>query len=214
MSNQHDFILLDRSGSMSDKWEETLSSINAYVKELADENVETAVTLAMFDGHQQRCDFEVIRNKVAPKNWQDLTKKDATPRGWTPLNDAIGEVVGLANTGAYDKVAIIIMTDGHENASQELTVEQAKQLLEDCRQKGWQVIFLGANYDNVVQAANYGNAQDATVQVSTANLGMAMRATAQSRRLYGSGATQSMSYSSEQQVAWKSDSKTSNSSNS
>lgn len=67
----------------------------------------------------------------------------------TPLNDAVGRIVARANAGNYDKVAIIIMTDGGENHSRELTVEGAKKLLDDCRAKGWQVIFLGASYDNV-----------------------------------------------------------------
>lgn len=49
---QHDFILLDRSGSMSDpagNWAEALSAVNAYVKKLADDKVDTGVTLATFD---------------------------------------------------------------------------------------------------------------------------------------------------------------------
>ena len=186
---QHDFILLDRSGSMQDKWDELLSSINAYVKKLADDNVDTGVTLAVFDYHEG-FKFDVIRDRIIPKTWHPVTDKDATPRGMTPLNDATGRIVSLAEAGNYDKVAIIIMTDGLENHSREMTVDQAKAALERCRTKNWQVIFLGANFDNAQQAASYGNAAHATVQVAKANLTGTMHQTANMRAAYGSvGAT-------------------------
>lgn len=201
MSNQHDFILLDRSGSMADKWHETLSSINAYVKQLAEENVETEVTLAVFDG-RQGCDFEVIRNKVAPNQWEDLSKADASPRGWTPLNDAIGELVALANKDTYDKAVLVIMTDGAENASKNLTLTQAKQLLDGCRAKGWQIIFLGADYDNAAEAASYGNMAAGTAQVSSDMLVRAMKNTASLRASYGLTG-QSMSFSNKMKAEFK-----------
>ena len=45
----HVYILLDRSGSMADKWAETLSAITGYVAELAHTTPTLAVTLAAFD---------------------------------------------------------------------------------------------------------------------------------------------------------------------
>jgi hypothetical protein len=182
---QHDFILLDRSGSMQDKWDESLSSINAYVKKLADDNVDTGVTLATFDYHDG-FKFDVIRDRIIPKTWHTVTDKDATPRGMTPLNDATGRIVSLAEAGNYDKVAIIIMTDGLENHSREMTVDQAKAALDRCRAKNWQVIFLGANFDNAQQAASYGNAAHATVQVAKANLAGTMHQAANMRAAYAS----------------------------
>lgn len=171
---QHDFILLDRSGSMSSMWTEALNSVNAYVKKLADENVDTGVTLAVFDAEIGNLDFNIIRDRITPQTWKPVSDEDASPRGMTPLNDATGKIVNLAKAGNYDKVAIIIMTDGHENASRELTVAQAKTLLDECRAKNWQVIFLGANFDNASQAASYGNHMGATVQSSVRNLAATM----------------------------------------
>lgn len=121
---QHDFILLDRSGSMQSLWTEALSSINAYVKKLVDDKVDTGVTLATFDS-SDKLHFDVIRDRITPPTWRAVSNEDATPRGFTPLSDATGRIVALAEAGKYDKVAIIIMTDGHENASRELTVLQA-----------------------------------------------------------------------------------------
>jgi hypothetical protein len=183
---QHDFILLDRSGSMETLWTEALSSINSYVKKLADNGVDTGVTLATFDSDGGEFDFTVIRDRIIPSTWKPVTNVDATPRGMTPLNDATGRIVNLAESGNYDKVAIIIMTDGQENASKELSVAQAKTLLDRCRAKNWQVIFLGANFDNAAQAASYGNVAASTVRSSKRNLGRSMNLAAAKRGEYDS----------------------------
>lgn len=197
---QHDFILLDRSGSMDSLWTEALSSVNAYVKKLADDKVDTGVTLAVFD-EQAGLEFHVIRDRITPPTWKLVSNEDAQPRGMTPLNDAVGKIVALANAGNYDKVAIIIMTDGLENASRELTVAQAKKLLDDCRAKNWQVIFLGANFDNAQQATSYGNASANTIQASGVNLRATMSVTASKRTAYGATG-QSISYSDEEKAAF------------
>jgi hypothetical protein len=188
---QHDFILLDRSSSMSSQWGEALAAVNRYVQKLAEDNVDTGVTLATFDLDCGKFAFNVIRDRIIPRTWHKVTDKDATPRGSTPLNDAIGEIVALANKGIpgsgqqYEKVAIIIMTDGEENASRELSGAAAKNLLEQCRQKGWHVVFLGANYDNMAQAQSYATQARHTVMSTTQNLGQTMTVMASKRAVYG-----------------------------
>lgn len=183
---QHDFILLDRSSSMASLWTEALGSINAYVKKLAGDKIDTGVTLATFDLNGAEISFDVVRDRITPPTWKPVSNEDADPRGSTPLNDAVGKIVALAKAGNYDKVAIIIMTDGQENASRELTVTQAKALLDECRAKNWQVIFLGANFDNASQAKSYGNAAFATVQSSTQNLRATAGSLSASRAAYSS----------------------------
>lgn len=197
---QHDFILLDRSGSMSSLWDEAIGSINTYAQKLADDSVDTGITIATFDKATQSGQdpflFEVVRDRITPKTLKPLSVKEITPRGFTPLSDAIGKVVTLAEAGGYEKVAIIIMTDGHENASKEYTVAQAKARLDQCRAKNWQVIFLGADFDNVSQATSFGNAAGQTIRASAANLRNTMAATATMRGTYGLTG-QSINYSDE-----------------
>jgi hypothetical protein len=189
---QHDFILLDRSGSMKELWAEALSSVNAYVKKLAEDKVDTGVTLAVFDG-QGGLDFKVVRDRIIPSTWHPVTSADAEPRGMTPLNDATGRIVSLARAGNYDKVAIIIMTDGHENDSKELSVQQARSLLDDCRTKGWQVIFLGADFDNAAQADSYNNDVNATMSAVRGTFAAHTHSVASKRAFYGATG-QSMSW--------------------
>lgn len=193
---QHDFILLDRSGSMADRWAEAINSVNEYVKKLAEDKVDTGVTLAAFDG-QNGLDFQIIRDRIIPTTWKPVGLKETEPRGMTPLNDATGKIVALANAGNYERVAIIIMTDGGENSSRELTLAQAKKLLDECRAKNWQVIFLGADFDNAAQAVSFGNLAGQTVSASAMNLHATMTATASKRGLYGLTG-QAMTYTDEE----------------
>lgn len=198
---QHDFILLDRSGSMSSQWKEALGAVNAYVKKLADDKVDTGVTLATFDGGNG-LQFDVIRDRITPPTWRPVSDIDAEPRGMTPLNDAVGKIVSMAEAGNYEKLALIIMTDGQENNSTELTVAQAKALLDKCRAKNWQVIFLGANFDNAQQATSYGNLARNTVQSSTRNLSATMATMGTMRSAYGATG-QSMNWSDEDKAKAK-----------
>ena len=202
---QHDFILLDRSGSMQALWGEALHSVNAYVKKLAEDQIDTGVTLATFDKDGEQFKFEIIRDRIVPSTWKAVSDEDASPRGMTPLNDAIGRIVALAKAGfngtPYDKLALIVMTDGLENASREYTHKAAKALLDDCRAKNWQVIFLGANFDNAAQAESYGNVAAQSITVGAARLGAAMSATADKRRAYASQAAP-MQYSEEEKISF------------
>jgi len=203
---QHDFILLDRSGSMQVLWSEVLNSVNAYVKKLGEDKVDTGVSLATFDKDGEEFKFEVIRDRIIPSTWKPVSSEDATPRGLTPLNDAIGRIVTLAKAGVngtpYDKLALIIMTDGLENASREYTHAAAKALLDDCRAKNWQVIFLGADFDNAAQAASYGNVATQTVAAAAASMGPAMEATARKREAYARTAAP-MHYTEEEKRSFR-----------
>jgi len=181
---------------MASQWDEALGAINTYVKDLADKKVDTGVTLATFDG-VNGLRFEIIRDRITPETWQPVSNKDAEPRGMTPLNDATAKIVQLAEAGKYDKLALIIMTDGAENDSKELSVPQAKALLDNCRAKDWQVIFLGANFDNAMQATSYGSAGGQSVNSSTRNLSATMGKMSQKRADYAAtGAT--MDWSSQE----------------
>lgn len=202
------YILLDRSASMSNKWAETLASINTYAKELAKQSVKGNLALAMFDLHGG-LQFDVIRNEPAAKFWTDVTQTESFPRGSTPLYDAIGKIVALAEAHApiTAKTIIAVMTDGEENASCELSKDSAKALLDRVRAKGWQVVFLGADFDSFGQAASVGVNRNTTILMSAGNYAPTMRAFAANRQSYGSGASATMDWSDAQRATASADNK-------
>ena len=163
----HAYLLLDRSGSMADKWPEALSAINGYVRELAHAAPAMAVTLVTFDDpllsapaaveHRDGPSwFEVVRDRVRADGWRPVTAEESAPRGGTPLFDAVERLVDLAETAKSDRTVIVVMTDGEENASRVATATSARRRLDACRERGWQVVFLGADFDTRHQAGELG----------------------------------------------------------
>jgi hypothetical protein len=172
--SQRDYILLDRSGSMAKHWDEALTALNAYVLELSDARIPTRVTFAVFD-HE----YLIVKQDSAPKDW--ARSIGIKPGGGTALNDAIGRLVAQARDDNPQQAAIVIITDGEENASRELTEQDAKRLLDDCRSRGWQVIFIGLGHDNASQGQAYGAKPEQTVAAGKAGIAATMRKTAQKR---------------------------------
>jgi hypothetical protein len=187
----HAYILLDRSGSMQSLWVEALSSVNAYAKELASKTggnaVDSHITLAIFDG-QEGLQFDVLRKKQPALHWEKVTDTEATPRGMTPLLDALGRIIALAETDNPDKAVIVVMTDGQENASREVTREGAKAALDRVKAKGWDAVFLGANFDNISDAGSVGvfAAQQMSMAPGTMNASM-KRMAEKSREYFSTG---------------------------
>lgn len=185
------YILLDRSGSMQSLWVEALSSVNAYAKELANKKdgdaVDSHITLAVFD-EQAGLQFDVLRRKQPALHWEPVTDKDASPRGMTPLLDALIRIIALADADNPQKAVIVVMTDGQENASKEVTHAGVKAALERVKAKGWEVIFLGANFDNISDASSVGVAAGKQMAMSAGTMNMSMERLAKKSRAYGASA--------------------------
>lgn len=180
----HAYLLLDRTGSMQSRWVEALGAIDAYVKELSvDPKTDDLVTLAVFDSVES-LKFEVLRRKVHPVEWQRVRDDEASPRGNTPLFDAIGRIVALAEADAPDRAVIVIITDGEENASREMKREDAKAALDRCEAKGWQIVFLGAEFAKFGDAEAVGVVASKRMAYSRGRAGASMQGLAQKTRLY------------------------------
>lgn len=134
------YILLDRSGSMAGLWDEALGSINSYVAKLKKKD---NVFLSAFDN-----EYEVVRDCKA-EGWGDITNDDLQPRGMTALYDSCGKIMAKAEEDGAKKTILVVMTDGHENASREHSQASIKARIKQFEDKKWEVIFLGANFDAV-----------------------------------------------------------------
>ncbi|WP_213270669.1 vWA domain-containing protein [Hyphomonas sp.] len=203
------YILLDRTGSMSDIWEEALSSVNAYAgsfaadapgTEIAGADINTAVTVAVFD-YQDGMQFDVLRDKVDPSAWKTISNDEANPRGMTPLFDAIGKMITRAEVDNPEKAVIVIMTDGLENSSKEFTREGAKAALDRAEARGWEVIFLGAEFASFNDAEAVGMAASKTMAVGQGRMERSMDSLAQKARAYGKGAAPAVEFNAEDRAA-------------
>ena len=177
----HAYILLDRTGSMQSLWDEALGSVNAYVKTLAEGD--GYATLAVFDAHDG-LQFDVLRAGVPLQTWQDVTTQEASPRGMTPLFDAIGRMIARAESEAPEKAVLVIMTDGAENASREMKKDDVKAAIDRIAKKGWQTVFLGADFAKFDDADAVGVAHGQQVAMSAGQMGASMRMMAAKSRAY------------------------------
>jgi hypothetical protein len=181
----HSYILLDRTGSMSGIWDEALSSVNAYAANIASTagDVVPEVTLAVFDA-QDGLQFDVLRRSVAPKVWKPVDNSEASPRGMTPLFDAIARIIAMAETDKPEKAVIVIMTDGAENASREVTKDGVKAALDRAAKHGWEVVFLGAEFANFADADAVGISASKSMAMGAGRMSDSMAKLARKSQAY------------------------------
>lgn len=207
------YILLDRSGSMSGpKWESAIGSINEYVETLKKEKIAAEVTVAAFDSFYEYTEkpapqlynnvlgrgsyvhasnfsknintFDIIRNKQSLKSYKSISHNELSPRGSTPLYDSTAKLLNIAEENNNEKTVIIIMTDGEENASTIYNIQSIKDRINTCKYRGWEVIFLGAEFNANKQAMDYGLGLDKVYNSSIGQMSNTMRSYATASATY------------------------------
>jgi uncharacterized protein YegL len=194
------FILLDRSSSMSGaRWENAIASINKYVDTLKTDKVDADITLAAFDYHgtpqpnyagiqvgglqmrpiepfaqQDGFSFTVLRDKANIKKFKTLQPGEVAPRGSTPLYDATARLINMADSANNEKTVIIIMTDGEENCSRQYNLSSIRDRIATCQKRGWEVLFLGAEFNADHIASSYGLAAGKVINTSLRNMDASM----------------------------------------
>ena len=145
-------VLIDGSGSMGPLVKDTISGFNSFIDGLKNDDKTTyRVTAISFDSPAgSKIIFE-----SAPLDKAVLTHSNYRVGGGTPLLDAVGDTVHLADK--LQNVQLVIITDGEENSSRRFTSEQVKQLLQDRQEKkDWAITYLGANQDGWSTGMNLG----------------------------------------------------------
>jgi len=182
MAKQNCFILLDRSGSMDTHWKETIGSINAFVEKL---DIDGNVVLAAFDSQS----YDIVRNSN-PKNWKPVSTTEITPRAGTPLLDASGRLFWSALDSGSEKAVIVVMTDGEENSSKIFDKNKITAITKELEQRGYELIFLGANFDKINNNVSYYRETDTaysaarSLNMTTANFGGTMGLLAEKSSAY------------------------------
>ena len=159
--NLSEFIyIIDRSGSMSNVWEDTIGGYNSLIANLKETDGEAYITTVVFDNS-----IETIVNHVCDKDVEPIDSHEIFPRYTTALLDAVGTTIDevgmrLHNTPEEERpssVVVTIITDGYENASSLYTKSQIKEMIElQQNVYNWKFIFLGADIDTFAEASSIG----------------------------------------------------------
>ncbi len=154
-------LIVDKSGSMSDCIENTINGFNEQVskiRQLETEFPEQEITIGL-----TTFNHEVYHHffQSPPAIVRKLNTETYRPDGTTALLDAVGSTIkqienetkhhsGELNT----TVVIVILTDGHENASKLFKLEDIRKAISRLEETGkWTFSFIGATLDAVDVAA-------------------------------------------------------------
>jgi len=166
-------LVIDRSGSMSSIREDMVGGLTALVEEQKKQPGLLTLNLVQFDD-----EVEVLHHLADPAG----VTIEIDPRGRTALYDAVGvgintlaaEIDELPEHAKPGTVQVIVVTDGHENASSEYTGKTIKKLItEKTKKDHWDVVFLGANQDAVMKAAEMGINEGSSMTYSADSTGVA-----------------------------------------
>lgn len=152
--------IIDRSGSMMGKEEDTIGGINTTIKELQNnKEKDTIINMSIkFFDHESYLKFRHLNiNNVRPLKITDLC-----PRGQTALLDAMGTTINYFlnkkknNLNCFDSCIIYVATDGFENSSKIFNNDLIKELLYEAKKYNIEILYLGANQDAIFEAAKFG----------------------------------------------------------
>ncbi len=161
-------LVVDRSGSMHSIQEDAQGGVNSFIQQQADQQDGQAnLTLYEFDNH-----YEKVIDNVPVQNVEPYC---LAPRGSTALLDAVGQAIvetgqRLATMPEQDRpglVVFVVLTDGHENASREFSLQRVREMIEHQQdQYNWQFTFLGADASAFDEANQMGMKAGSAAQFS------------------------------------------------
>lgn len=158
----HLYVLLDRSGSMASIADDVVGGFNHLLAEQQADGGDALLTLVQFDSHDPQ---EVLIDAVPVREVTPLEAGTFQPRASTPLLDATGRLLARAGQRVRqrsdaglpaEEILVVSITDGHENASCELTLDQVRQMVDRRTAEGWTFVFLSAALDVYAEAGGLG----------------------------------------------------------
>lgn len=168
-------FIQDRSGSMSNVWNETLNGFKTYVEDMQadqkkDDAVEYLFSLTTFD---TTIDNVYLGVPIASVDGGKL--KDFGPRGGTALYDAVGKTLQALDEDksiTFDKAIVIICTDGEENSSREWSKDALHAAIDDRIKRGnWTFTYLGTQPETWSDASSLGMGVGASATYTASNAG-------------------------------------------
>lgn len=161
----HVAVLIDRSGSMRSIRNDVIGGFNTLLDDQKKVEGTLTVSTVQFDHSFEGMQYESLNDFAQLNEAVQLNESNYVPRGGTPLNDALARLI--IETGAKlaslpeeerpEKVLIVSITDGEENASKEYDKATLKKMIEEQETKfAWKFMYIGANQDSFAEGAARG----------------------------------------------------------
>lgn len=169
----HISAVLDRSGSMAGLEDETISGYNVWLAEVKkaalDSGNKVLLTLRLFDNQQ-----EIVYAELPVTQAPELTRQVYFTRGYTALRDGLGaELIRLNKvTKKKDRALCMLITDGYENASVEITADALAKMIADAEaRENFSIVYLGADQDAFATGHAMGMRQASRVTTTKDSVG-------------------------------------------
>ena len=181
------YLLLDMTGSMQSKKQETIDACNEYIQGLqADPHTSDFVfSLGVFNSN---IGLERVVTQQPIQKVQILSQEQYQPAAGTPLFDAIAGAAKDLDTW-QGPVLLIIQTDGEENCSHNAKRDDIIKLVADKTKAGWQFVYLGCDLDAMKAGAALGIAAGSTMSYAGGQTVGTMRRVSSGTSAYGMNAS-------------------------
>lgn len=137
----HILMVLDESGSMIPQRNDVVGGFNNFITEQKSSDDECVVSLIKFNTSKQ-----TVFSAIPIEEVQLLTPSQYSPSGFTALYDAVAEAISLGEEVTSDRVLCVVVTDGEENSSKEISFEKITSLIKDHEaMDNWTFVYLGVD---------------------------------------------------------------------
>lgn len=153
-------FVIDESGSMSGTESDVIGGFNGFIEKQKQENFGKATVSVYKFNHT----VNAIAKNLDIMDVERQDQRNYCPGGSTALLDAIGR--GILETDEHtnsltqdlpDKVMMVIITDGMENASRRYSVKDIRSMIDTHeKQMNWEFIYLGADLNDFGDADKLG----------------------------------------------------------
>jgi hypothetical protein len=144
-----------------------MAALDGFSDVLKSQNIASHGIVTVFDSF----DLASVQRDGLIGDWQTFSADPlAAHWGSTPLYDAINLMGRELRELNPSRCSIVIVTDGDENGSRHTDHSQARAILDWCRAQGWQVTFLGADFNNSRQAKLLGATEQNSLGVQAQRL--------------------------------------------
>lgn len=148
-----------------------IGGYNTFIKKQQELDGECYVSFYQFDDV-----YDTVFERVNLKDVKELDGNTYVPRGNTALYDALGRTVNeygkylsdLAESERPERVLVVTITDGQNNASRHFSVDQIRNMIgHQTEVYNWSFVFLGSNIDAWDAGASLGVASTSTLQFAS-----------------------------------------------